>query len=641
MSRWNISQIIYYSQHNKNRVLEITPNDVTIITGASKTGKTYIIETIDYCLCSSSINLSNFIKKKISCVAIKFIKDNTEILVAREISQTSLRSNNMYIEIGNKVIIPTTVNELKGSIKEEQARKLLAERFGIINFNDYDIDETANINNISIRQLAPYLYLDKGVIDSSKIILHGLDDANASKHIIPSLPYFLNAVSIDELKALKKLKGLKKGIENEEKKALIYQKTKEESISKSNTLFNEAIQVGLLKNEDKETEVTLIIDKLKQLQNWQPDKIVFENEKRLNEFQNLKGNYLTELNLLKHKKNAAYKNRSIHSDFTSITEQQKSKLNVDELFRFDNGNCPICETHLTKSSKVSELIKESFQSLRKENQVVAEYKPKMEGYITELELSISNKKLDINKVETQIQNLIKESDVAKKQKDNNNMKLRTLGRISYYIDNQKEIEKFNSKKLTEYCKEFNEINKKYGKIQRKEKIEEAERLISNIATKNLSFLPIDETYKDDNINFISKKPTIELSNNETGDIEKFPSIGSDENYLSIHLAFMFALHKFFEIKKSPVLGLIVIDQVSRPYYPKDLINQDIIDEDREALEKHFNFIFNQVANQKGLQVIILEHAYFHKNEKYKKATKYKWPRDGEERLIPKDWPDFE
>lgn len=641
MSRWNISQIIYYSQHNQNRILDITPNDVTIITGASRTGKTYIIETIDYCLCSSSINLSNLIKKKVSCVAIKFVKDNTEILVAREISQKSQSSRNMYIEIGNKVPIPSNVNELKGNIKEPQARKLLAERFGIINFNDYDIDDEANISNISIRQLAPYLYLDKGVIDSSKIILHGLDDVHASKQIIPSLPYFLNAVSIEELQALKKLKGLKKGIQSEEKKELTYNKNKEESISKSNMLFNEAVQVGLLKKEDNEIENSLIVNKLKKLQDWQPDKIVFKNEKELNQFQNLKTSYLSELNLLKRKKNAAHKNRTVHTDFTSITENQASKLSVNEIFNFDNGNCPICETHLIKSNEVSKLIKESFDSLKKENQVVAEYKPKLEGYISELESSITDKKAEIHKIETQIQNLIKESDVARKQKDNNNMKLRTLGRISYYIDNQKEIEKFDKEKLIRYSNEYNEINKKYGVVQRGEKIAEAEKLISIIATTNLSFLPIDDTYKEDSINFISKTPTIELYNKETGDIEKFPSIGSDENYLSIHLAFMFALHKFFEIKKSPVLGLIVIDQVSRPYYPKEEIDQDIIDEDRDALEKHFNFIFNQVANQKGLQVIVLEHAYLHKNENYKKATKYKWPRDGEERLIPIDWPDFE
>ena len=129
-------------------------------------------------------------------------------------------------------------------------------------------------------------------------------------------------------------------------------------------------------------------------------------------------------------------------------------------------------------------------------------------------------------------------------------------------------------------------------------------MISIIATKNLSVLPIDEVYKNDTINFISKKPTIELYNNDSGEIEKFPSIGSDENYLSIHLALIFAFHKFFEIKKRPVPGFIIIDQVSRPYYPKDIVDQDIIDEDREALEKHFNFIFNQVENQNGLQVIV-------------------------------------
>jgi len=59
------------------------------------------------------------------------------------------------------------------------------------------------------------------------------------------------------------------------------------------------------------------------------------------------------------------------------------------------------------------------------------------------------------------------------------------------------------------------------------------------------------------------------------------------------------------------------------------------------LEQHFKFIFDQVEKQNGLQVIVLEHAYLHKNERYKKAVKYRWPRASNERLIPPDWPEKE
>jgi len=640
MSRWNISHVVYYSQHGQNRVLEFEPNNVTIITGASRTGKTYVIETIDYCLCTSSIDFSNLIKRKVSFVGIKLVKGNTEIFIAREVPQQSISSSKMFVEIGTSVNIPSSSEGFKVNINAEQAKTLLSERFGLINFKDFKEDESSNISSVSIRQLTPYLFLDKEVIDSKKNLLHGLDDPNSAKHIVSSLPYFLNAIDIEELQALKKLRGLRKGIENEEKRQLSYEQYQKQSIEHSKMLFNEAVQVGLLQKKDSFSDINSVTDSLKSILDWQPDKIVFENEKLLNEFQISKSAILSEINKLKRKRAAAVKNKSVNTKFKSVAENQALKLDVIELFKFGGGRCPICESHLTSSTDVLSQIEKSFHILKRESVVVDEYKPRLDSYIIELDTLISQKNDNVSIVESQIQNLIKESEVAKKQKDTNNIKLRVLGRISYFLDNLKVAQKFDCARLDKYQSELDEINENYSASRRQEKIEEAETFISNNATKNLSVLPVDEYYKDDSVKFISKKPTIELYNNESGSIEKFASIGSDENYLSIHLALIFALHKFFEIKKSPVPGFIILDQVSRPYYPKDNQDQDIIDEDKEALEKHFDFIFNQVEKQNGLQVIVLEHAYLHKNNRYKTATKYKWPRDGDERLIPKNWPDL-
>lgn len=641
MSRWNISDVVYYSHYGQNRVLEFEPNKVTIITGASRTGKTYIIETIDYCLCASSIDFSNLIKKKVSFVGIKLVKDNTEILIAREVPQKNSSSGKMFIEIGNNISIPSSATDLKGSINESQARVLLSERFGLINFKDFSEDESTSISNISIRQLVPYLFLDKEVIDGNKHLLHGLSDPNSAKHIVSSLPYFLNAIDIKELQALKKLKGLNKGVEAEVKKKSSFEDYQKESFENSKLLFNEAVQVGLLENDSTIDINNSLTDILKGTLNWQPNKIVFENEKLLNEFQILKSEILSEINSLKRKRAAAIKSNSTITEFKSVTEKQASKLSVINLFKFERDNCPICDSHLTNPNGVLNQIEKSFNILKNESIVVDEHKPKLDGYISTLDTSISEKIEDASKIESQIQNLIIESDVATHQKDTNNRKLRVLGRISYYLDNLKVAEEFNSTKLDLYQSEIEEITKNYSSGSRQEKIAEAETFISNNATKNLSVLPIDDSYKNDSVRFISKKPTLELYNNDSGEIEKFGSIGSDENYLSIHLALIFAFHKFFEIKKSPVPGFIILDQVSRPYYPKDQQDQDIIDEDRVALEKHFNFIFDQVEKQKGLQVIVLEHAYLHKNDRYKRATRYKWPRDGEDRLIPQNWRDLQ
>lgn len=639
MSRWNISHVVYYSKHNKNRIIEITPNGTTIITGASRTGKSYLINTIDYCLCSSDIELSNFVRNKISHVAVKWIKGDTEFLVAREIPQNTNTSSQMFLEIGSKIDIPASASNLRGSANKEQVRVQIAKLFGLLEMTSDGTDDNIKFNNVSIRQLTPFIFLDKEVIDSRKYLFHALDDPQAAKHIIASMPYFLDAIGIEELEALKKIKALEKGIENEEKKKLNFDLNNSEINTKCISLYNESIQAGLFLKDGSLSTTKDIINKLKEALNWTPNKIVVENEELLFNLQNTKAELLSELNLLRRKKKAAISQNSLTTNYGAVLERQKSKLAIEKLFKHNGGLCPICNSVLSSSSHIATLIEKSFDELTNENKVVEDHRPKLDAFISDIENKIEELRGVISSKDIEIQNLIKESEIAKQQEDTNRHIFRLLGRISYFLDNYLAIDSFNFEKLDQYSTELDELKELYGSTQRLEKIQSAENLISNLATKNLEQLPIDDIYKDNVLNFTSKKPTITLTNIATGVAEKFAGIGSDENYLSIHLALLFAFHKFFEIKNSPVPGVLILDQVSRPYYPKDSEDKDIVDEDREALEKHFNFIFDQVEAQTGLQVIVLEHAYLYRNHRYTSAVKYQWPRKSIERLIPSEWPD--
>ena len=320
---------------------------------------------------------------------------------------------------------------------------------------------------------------------------------------------------------------------------------------------------------------------------------------------------------------------------------QKAKLDIEKYFLLEENTCPICSSTLNNSHEISKHINNSFKEISKETDVIDNQEPSIKKYLEELETLLDSKNQNLNEISNEIENLLVRSEEARKLKDMNIIANRVIGRISYFIENSKDIEKFDESVLIRYQEEVEEINEKFGKEIRKEKIEIAERTISTYSTKNFKKLPRGLPFKKASINFFSNPPKVVLADDEFNKEYQFTNVGSDENYLSIHLAIAFAMQKYFSKNSSPVPGVLLLDQVSRPYYSNDIPSDEIEvkgSDDEKALYKHFEFIFNQVEKITGLQVIILEHAYLSNSQKFKSSTKYRWPKSSTDRLIPNDWP---
>lgn len=93
-------------------------------------------------------------------------------------------------------------------------------------------------------------------------------------------------------------------------------------------------------------------------------------------------------------------------------------------------------------------------------------------------------------------------------------------------------------------------------------------------------------------------------------------IGSGANWLAYHVAITLALQNFFlGLPHHPVPGLLIYDQPSQVYFPRQTAGEDADDpvswrdEDVEAVRKVFLLLGEQVAATKGrLQVLVLDHA---------------------------------
>ncbi|WP_162096623.1 DUF3732 domain-containing protein [Desulfotalea psychrophila] len=640
MSRWNISNVIYYSKHNSKRILEFKPNNVTIITGASNTGKSAIINSIDYCLGSSKCNVASFILERTTHIATKWTNGSLDFFVAREIGKEGSVSNKMYIEYGSSVNIPETPLNFAGKGTKDEVRLIIESLFGISGVNDSILK--INKNRITLRQIVPFLFLDKSVIDSDKIIFHGLDDTRKAKYIIDSLPYFLGALDKEELDAIRKLKGLEKGVENEDKNEKKHDSLQQDFIESAKSLLLEAVQGGIIENHSFPNNKNKLLEELNNILHWKPVNILIENQDVLDDLEQRKEILLIEVNKLKRKLKAAKFDENNKKEFHNILSSQTSKLNIGKYFGDDEHRCPVCSSKLASSSHIATQIKLSFDKLKKESLALKNHRPRLDKFILEIEDNTNRAKNELAIINNNISNLIQKSKEAEKQKDKNNNGDRIIGRISYFLENQNDSKSFNPEKKLQYLNEIEEINERYGNSQRKEKVQIAERVISTIATKNLIDLPKGVPCINSTINFFSKEPKIILSDNNSNIDYQFANIGSDENYLSIHLSFAFAMQEFFKSNSSPVPGVLILDQVSRPYYSNDNDSDELeIDnenDDKKALVKHFDFIFDQVKKQKDLQVIILEHAYLSNSKKYTDSTKYRWPKKSSEKLIPSHWP---
>lgn len=91
--------------------------------------------------------------------------------------------------------------------------------------------------------------------------------------------------------------------------------------------------------------------------------------------------------------------------------------------------------------------------------------------------------------------------------------------------------------------------------------------------------------------------------------------------------------------------MLVLDQISRPYFPTSGEDEDETeiaggeeDEDVRAMRRHIDFLFSETARRSGLQVLLIEHAYFADDARYVAATRERWTRASGRALIPLDSP---
>lgn len=642
MSRWNIVEIRLYSKDGRNVSLPFEPEAVNIITGPSHTGKSAIVEILDYCLGASACHIPGVVGEKCSWVGVVWSKGEQCFGVTRRLPEGKAKTNNeMCFLTGNnfKTLLPNTIYEMPSSFNRNEVNKLVEAQFGIGKVIGETLGTGREGKRISVRQVAPFILQDDDVIISKNTLLRGMN-GDGRRQIIDSVPYFFG-ISDEKATAnvaeLRRLRNRLNRLESKEQQKIAILATE---FDKAGSLLTEAVNLGLVpKPIDSSLEESKKL--LELASNWTPDNSIKGDEGILNTLYEDENELLTKLRGLKQRYKVARLTQTDVNTFNDISEGQRKRLESINIFQTPSGLtiCPVCSNPLGQEHSAAHAIHDAISQLDRDLTDVRIEKPRIDDYLSEQLDKIQESDEELEKTRLQIKKIIEQEERLKSARLMDHERSRLTGLITSYIDSATTVpsvdEAIRIKNLQEDIEELEgEVNAE-GK---KELLESEAQRIGIVATELLTELPFEETYRDSSVflRVINDVTCGILTNTRSYGMR---DVGSDENYLSLHVSVLCALHRHFSVNNSQIPGVLVFDQISRPYYPPEDNHEEVsiqLNDDTQAVYKYFEFLFKEVKRQEGLQFIIIEHAYLASSDDYKNAVVRRW--NYQEKLIPDDWP---
>ncbi len=639
-----ILDIILYGENGRQRVLSFDIGKVNIITGDSKTGKTAIIDIVDYCLGSGDFKVAEgVVREYVWWYAVRYQLKQGQILVARPNPIKYARSaSDVYFLQGDTVSIPN-FSDLKANISLDILLQKLANIIGIDEYTHQAEGYTRPETPVTFKHSRFYCFQPQTDIDQRDFLFYNQKkDIWTEQAMKDTLPYFLGAIETESIKLKRQLADKIRNANRLERELKEAEAVVVKTMGQVFELINEAKQVGLLQinKVPKDQEEGLKMLQIISIQDILQEASNVENEVIIS-LQAQREAISKELDRIKQTIKATENYQKEAQGYESEAGYQALRLESVNIYpkgkEVNNSICPLCNQDLENKIPTVEQIEKSLLGLQTNLAVTKKERPKLKQYLDSLYAERSELVSKNQDIEKSIIAIYKENEQAKRLKDLNIRKGRVLGRISLYLESKIEVSDFSETKQ-KISLLRGEIDTLQNQLSLEDKDDKLEGILDQLSVQMTSWAKeLKLEFEDRTIKFDIKKLTLFIISAERK--IRFDQTGSGENWVAYHLLIHFALHKYFALNQRPTPNFLILDQMSQAYFPpeKDLKGNGEIEqsEDDIAIKRFFDFVFRRTEELEGkMQTIIIDHAKLN-DEKFTGSIKEEW-RNGA-KLVPVEW----
>ncbi|WP_152643284.1 DUF3732 domain-containing protein [Anaeromyxobacter sp. PSR-1] len=640
-----ILAIVLFSHDGRRRALTLKPGKVNIVTGASKTGKSALVDIVDYCFGSGECRVPEGpIRRSVSWFGLHLKIGEGQGFIARRCpGPRAVSSEDCFVATATSVAIPEA-SELRQTTNTKGLIALLGRWAGIgDNIHEPPPGQTRAPLAANIRHALPLCFQPQDEIIRRDELFHGSGDHFLAQALRDTLPYFLGAVDDEHVKKRDELRRLREQLRSRERRMAEINALRGEGVSKADALIAQAREAGLTDAAPTSWEATISALRSVAATPLARPEVATAGGGEYARLSDERGRLLDKQRRIRFEIAAARAYEADENAFSTEAAEQRSRLQSIGMFSgAEPGHtCPLCTQHLPEANQPPPIAKLSgvLSELGSRLEAVTRAAPHVERVVAELEKRLLVVQEDLLKNRSQLEAVRASNELVSRAEDEAARRAHVVGRISLYLESIPELPdtKALSAEIGELKARCAELELELSDERVHERLESITSILGQRMTEWARELHLEHSRFP--LRFDLAKLTI-VADTADGPVP-MSRMGSGENWVGYHLIAHLALHQWFLQRKRPVPGFLFLDQPSQVYFPpeKDLDEGKmgkVSEEERNSVVRMFKRIFRAVKESApGFQVVLTEHADIAETW-YQAAVVERWR--GTLQLVPDDWP---
>lgn len=639
-----IANIVLYSRHGEVRIIPFKLGSFNVLTGASKTGKSAIIDIIDYCTGRGECNVADgVIRKYVGWYAIVFQLGEGQIFVARRNPDLGEKtSSDIYLDRGSLIAIPPS-DVLFKNTTVDAVERFLGAAIGISENENRPPAQTRDPLEANFRHALLFCFQDQNDIDSRLRLFHRQGEDFISQAIKDTLPYFLGAVDEDRLLKQSQLDEARRRLRQLERQLREADALDSNTYPRARALFDEAKQVGLIDDRLAAISYESVLAALQGVareEDTREDLIVGDGEDALAALRAERQNLRSELERVNAEIRSTQTFTSETTGYEREAKEQRARLSTVGLFKEDGHDphrCPLCESQLAVPSPTVTQITRSLKDLSDQLNAVEAENPRLQLRLARLRREESEVEDKLRENQQLINTRLRENEFLRVQQDSFVLKARTTGKIIQYLETARSLDSGSVLKSA-----VEEMHARVAMLERDLDIETTREKLSaflNIIGRYMSdySAQLDLEHRGSQLRLDIRNLTV-VADTLDGPVPLY-RMGSGENWVGYHVLAHLSLHKWFVQKGRPVPSFIIFDQPSQAHYPPERDAEgslDVLDDEDQAavldLFRLTSLVATELAPQ--LQIIVMDHADLNRDW-FEDGVVERWRRGL--KLVPEEW----
>lgn len=648
---FQLSKIVLYPYGGgEPRVLSFRTNALNIITGDSGTGKSAIIDIVDYCLASGECRVADgVIRSNVAWYAVELVVGEMRVFVARRGPEGGRPASNDVCVLYGQAELPA-LGSLAPSTNVPGLEALLTDLSGIPRTADPD-GRLAPTYSATIRHASRLLFQSQNEISSRTQLFHRQGDDFVAASIRDTLPFFLGAVDANDLELARRLADRRRELRRVQQQIRELEDLADIEGSRASKLLFEGIDLGVIgpvsaqepdsgpiprqeairrlrlvtikDADDREVDAAATADRLSTRR-----RALRDQARTLTEEYQATREQLTETRDF----------YDARSGFDTAAADQLARLRLGA--ELTGGapaleECPLCSTELRQSLPEHADVLASLRSLEHTVSTFSQDPPQLRALAEDL----AGHANDLRRQMTEVTGLLEALDLEQRRSqsivDQRDQRLLWFGKVTLFLESVAEESRIADLRLriSRLQLEIQELDERVGPGAVRDRMASILSRLSQ--TMTAAAAPLDLEWSGYPIRFDARELTVVVDGPD-GPIP-LRRVGSGEAWVAYHMVTHLALHRQYAQATRPVPHMLFLDQPSQVYFPRESDAVTVATErigDMAAAERLLRVAYEAVHRDAGFQIIMTEHAEIDEDW-FRESLVEDW--HGGRALIPPEW----